>query len=393
MLFHIITILVLSLGATSAPVSTLFSPYSLFDLAFNATWSIYWDWNYQLGSWNENSCPGSAFLSPVLWDLAVAGGAALFTGNPYFAPLITGQLNMFKNAQTGGYSATMSDNTGMYTDDNSQALWVFLDAYELSGNKNDLTAAEGIMAMIQTQWVSNGGGVRWDYDGDYLASISQTESALAAVRLYKLTNNNAYLQFSKDCINWVFENLQDPSDHLFFDGKSVSTGQVNNGKLSYTVGTAISTLSYLYSIENDEKWLTLAIQLIQASAQGSGALYSSVGYWNNPLKYLYLLFTGLADFNNFVESPSVTQLQQNITTEVLRNAKYIAEYYQDGNSGFYYDDFTQAPDSVVSKFKSAFPNANTGSNNPPKACSNGKTYSSLLTNSAAARVFYQTWRV
>lgn len=401
---YFLTFVILTLGATTAaPISltysysntksssSYFSAYSAFDLLFNSTWSIFW--NYQQGSWSDSGC---SYSSPVLWDLAVAGGAALFTNNPYYVDYITTQLSKYRNAETGGYSSTTAANTDIYTDDNAQVVWVLLDAYKLSGNEDYLNDAIGIMEFIKGQWNSEG-GIRWSYNGQYLASISQTEGALASVRLYEATGDEQWLTFSKQVINWAIDNLQDPSDHLFYDGLQINTGNINKGKLSYTVGTAISTFAYLYSIEKDENWLEQAKLLIQASASGSGALYDSNGYWNNQLKYLYLLFQGLADFYNLVGVNSVEgwQLQQSIALEVSKQAQYVFDYYQDGTTGNYYDDISLAPPSVSSKYKEAFSKSSTSSStssSSPGTC-NGNYVPSLLTNAAAARIFYEAWRV
>ncbi|CAH2354768.1 hypothetical protein CLIB1423_18S03246 [[Candida] railenensis] len=400
---YFLSFVILILGATTAaPISltysysstksssSYFNAYSAFDSSFNSTWSIFW--NYQEGSWSDSGC---SYTSPVLWDSAVAGGAALFTNNPYYVGYITTQLSKYKNSATGGYSSTTAANTDIYTDDNAQTVWVFLDAYKLSGNDDYLNAAIGIMEFIQGQWYSEG-GIRWSYNGEYLASISQTEGALAAVRLYEATGDEQWLSFSKQVINWAIDNLQDPSDHLFYDGLQINTGSINKGKLSYTVGTAISTFSYLYNIEKDENWLEQAELLIQASASGSGALYGSNGYWNNQLKYSYLLFQGLADFYNLVgiNSAKGWQLSQNISSEINRQAQYVFDYYQDGTTGNYYDDISSAPPSVSSKYKEAFTtsSSSSSSSSSPGTC-NGNYVPSLLTNSAAARIFYEAWRV
>lgn len=387
---------VLFLGANAAPIS-LSNPYGAFNKAFNATCSVYW--NYGQQSWSEKGCPGAAYASPVLWNLAVAGGMALNTANPYYAPIILQQLSKYRNAATGGYLSTTNGDEDMYTDDNAQVVWVYIDAYKLSGDPSYLELAENIMSWIKSQWNSNGGGVRWNYNGDYLASISQTESALAAVKLYEVTHDDTYLKFSKQCINWCFDNLQDPSDHLFYDGKTISTGNINKGKLAYTVGTAISTLSHLYTIDHDSQWLDRATELVRASASGSGALYNSKGQWNNPLKYLYLLFAGLADFTTKVTPNSLEgwKLKQSIASEVSQQANLIFQYYQDSNTAFYYDDMSDAPASVVAKYNlglsvKASLSSSSLSSEDPSTCPDGQNVSTLLTNAAAARCFYEAWR-
>ena len=221
-----------------------------------------------------------------------------------------------------------------------------------------------------------------------MASIATLEAAVASVLYDTETGDQEYLSFSKDCLNWAFDNLYDSLDNLFYDGLTISSGNINKGKLSYTVGTALSTLSHLYKIEGDLQWLTKAETLIKASATGSGALYNLAGYWNNPLKYLYLLFQGCADFATYIGSAS--SLTSALVTEVNKQGNYVYNYLQDGTSGFYYDNMLTAPTNVYQKYLATF---GLSAANLPEYCSSGAVKRSLLTNAAASIVFYNQWRV
>ncbi|CAK7891199.1 hypothetical protein CAAN1_01S04038 [[Candida] anglica] len=388
-LIHAIYLSYFLAAVLGAPIGQGFNPYSAFDDAFNATWSTFWNWGQQ--GWTGSSCPGDAFAPPALWDSAVAGGAAVATKNPWLAQQVTTQLLRYKNAETGGYSATTAGDKDMYTDDNAQVIWVYIDAYGYTGNSDYLQEAQNILSFIKSQWVSNGGGVKWSYTGDYIASISNAEAALAALKIYEYSHDDSDLEFAKTSINWLADNLEDPSDHLFYDGKTISSGAVNKGKLSYTVGVAISAYAYLYKFENDSKWLQKANVLVNASAKGTGVLYAANGYWNNQLKYLNLLFSGLADFAN-ISPNSIDQwkTQQSVVQEINRQAKFIYSYYQDGTSGTYFDDISTAPQNVYAKYAASF--STSESSSPASSCSNGATKLSLLTQGSAARIFYDVWR-
>ena len=125
------------------------------------------------------------------------------------------------------------------------------------------------MELIQGQWSNEVGGVRWKVDGDYIASISTLEAALSAVKLYEQNKDDSLLSFAKKCLSWLDDNLLDKLDGFYYDGLNVNNKtNIDKGKLTYTVGVAISTYSYLYKYTNDEQYVSIA------TAKANGTLTS-----------------------------------------------------------------------------------------------------------------------
>ncbi|CAI5758979.1 unnamed protein product [Candida verbasci] len=270
------------------------------DLSFDAqheytnTIDIIWDsfWNHQQQAISaHSSCSNGSFSSAVIWDLAVAAKPIIDSGNVARTNLIMNNLYNYQNII--GWFAATPDSSQIYTDDNAQVLWAYLDAYELTHNTRYLTTAIQIMTLLQTQW-SQRGGILWQVDASYIASISTTEAALSAVRLYEYTHDSNLLTFATNCIDWMNANLRDPSDGFYYDGIGSANGSTpNKGKLTYTVGTVISTYTYLAKYNMLPNALSSAITLATNSLTSNTFLTN--GFWNNQVQYIHLLFAGFGD--------------------------------------------------------------------------------------------------
>ncbi|KAK6454592.1 Six-hairpin glycosidase-like protein [Scheffersomyces xylosifermentans] len=400
-LLQILSFLILASFSVAAPLLkkdlASYDPNSAFQSALNATWSTFWNYQYNSFSANDPTCQGAEFTSPVVWDIAVAGRALTDSGDQ--AKINAAVQNLLQYRRTDGwFSASTAKDGDVYVDDNSQVLWVFVDAFKVTGNQDYLDVAQRLMVLIRSQWNSQSGGVQWKLDGDYIASISTSEAALAAVRLYEVSPDPDLVYFAQDCLNWLYSNLQDPADYLFYDGLTASTGVVNKGKLTYTVGTALSTLAYLNKFTGSNSFIVSAVALGYAAAGGKGAFYGSNGYWNNQLQYVHLLFAGIADLVNIGVAANSQQSAAfgNFASEAKRNGAYIYTYLQLGNSGNYLSSVTSGPQSMFSKYATAF--QGTGSYSPDSTyfCGgnvSGAVSRSFMDDSSAAQVFYEITRL
>lgn len=283
-----------SLRFKRTSLSSTFDPHDAFETAVNSTWSTFWNNTNQGFSQSDPSCLESqTFQYSVVWDVAVAGLAIVESRDISKTNDVATSLYKYQNSH--GWFAATPGNTHSYVDDNCQVLWVFLQAYELTHNEKYLTTANKLMELIQGQWSNEVGGVRWKVDGDYIASISTLEAALSAVKLYEQNKDDSLLSFAKKCLSWLDDNLLDKLDGFYYDGLNVNNKtNIDKGKLTYTVGVAISTYSYLYKYTNDEQYVSIA------TAKANGTLTSKTflnhnGYWNNGLRYVHLLFDGFSD--------------------------------------------------------------------------------------------------
>ncbi|CAH6719286.1 hypothetical protein CLIB1444_02S05050 [[Candida] jaroonii] len=341
-----------------------------FDSLVESIWSDFW--YDDKSSWSSNNKCVDKFNYPVVWDQAVAGRAITEHLDQDKIRSVVNNLKDYLNSD-GWFSSSTAKDNDVYIDDNAQVLWVLVDAYQFIGDVECLNIATKLMSNIKGQQIQ-GGGVRWNLNGDYVASISTSEAALAAVRLYQVNNDQSLIDFATSQMDWLFDNLQDPSDGLIYDGKVLSTGNIDKGKLVYSVGTMVSTLSYLSSLTGDSKYYYKALDLLNSALNPKGAFYNSDGTWNNPLKYSHLLFMGISDLITVYTASNKVQSSQyqKFISEMEFQANHIFENLQiDTNN--YVDNTKVFKDSG-------------------NYC-NGKPVTGLMDNVSAAQIYYAMSRV
>jgi uncharacterized protein YyaL (SSP411 family) len=90
--------------------------------------------------------------------------------------------------------------------------------------------------------------------------------------MYALTGERKYLEDGQRIMAWLKANLQDPADHLFWDNKRVSSGQISRTKFTYNTGMPIQAWVLLYRATGDPAYLKEA----QATAG------SALQHWFDP---------------------------------------------------------------------------------------------------------------
>ncbi|KGR11837.1 hypothetical protein MG5_02385 [Candida albicans P57072] len=378
----------------SLPSSSSFDPHDAFEAAINSTWSIFWNDTNQGFSQSDPSCPNSQTSTPfqysVVWSVAVAGMAIVQSRDISKTNQIITSLYKYQNSQ-GWFSATPRGGES-FVDDNCQVLWVFIEAYELTNNTKYLTTANKLMELIQGQWSNEVGGVRWKVDGDYIASISTVEAALCAVKLYEQNKDDSLLSFAKKCLSWLDDNLLDKSDGFYYDGLNVNNkNKIDKGKLTYTVGVAISTYSYLYKYTNDEQYISNAITKANGTIKSTTFMRSN-GYWNNDLKYLHLLFVGIVDLIIIMGDE-----KSDFSNDIMKQGEFIYKYDQLSEIGNYLD-FTGVKQLYDQYVKQSGDNSSinyqfNGDDYCDGSNDSGQIKRSLMENASAAQIFYQLNRL
>ena len=193
-------------SSTSVP-----TPGSSYYNTMFKVWQRFWG----DGKWNDNdSNCNDGYTLPVLWTMAVLGEAIVKTGDVSGVEVTLDRIMQYYDSATKAFLASPNDGVEVYSDDNAQLAWVFIDAFKMTGQQKYLDHAKDIVLYIQTQQGPNG-GIIWKKDKNYIASISTVEAALAAVRLYDITRDNSLLEFATDCMDFMFKNLQDPRTSYF----------------------------------------------------------------------------------------------------------------------------------------------------------------------------------
>lgn len=354
-------------------------------------------WVLDNNQWNDNDaiCDDVQYSEPVVWNQAVVGKAITNTGDIGRIAKVANAIAQYKNDQLGAYSATTAGNEDIYTDDNAQLAWVFTEAFKKTGNISYLESAEEIVLFLMTQWNSEGkGGVIWQYNADYIASISTVEAALASIRLYEITLDSKLLNFTEECMDFMFQYFQD-TDGLFFDGLNKNDyNDVNKGKLSYTVGCALSTLAYLDSYSDHEDWKSKALSLAEAAMDQSGAFYNGNKIWNNDLKYIHLLYVGFVDLLTLTDWESE---YDDFKNELFRQCSLMIEFLQDPDDLYmYFNLATESTKKVFDRYENTYKEGITFKENNATYCQNDPSKpakKSLIDNGSAAQVLYEISRL
>lgn len=293
----------------------------VFEEANANLWKFFWNsdsltWGAQCGAANE----------PVVWDVAVAGRAIIFGDDTSKTNKVVEAFANYKSTSSDGYSASTAKDGDIYTDDCAQIMWAFTDAYLSSWDK-----AKDLFGFLEL-WEHDDGGVLWSVNGNYIASILTLEAALGAVRLHEVSPLPKYTRFAKKLMDWSFDTLLDPTDKFFYDGIDTS-GNVNTGKLTYTVGVAILTCVHL-SLSNDTSrdWQAVAVELAMRfmNAGHLNTQFYTNGYINDQLRYLHLLFQGFGDLLKKTTPRSSYQKQayDAVRHDLVRQARHVYDQYQ-----------------------------------------------------------------
>lgn len=118
---------------------------------------------------------------------------------------------------------------------------------------------------IKTGWNDHqGGGLAWRKNQlDYKNTPANAPAAILAFRLYQRFNREEDLQWGKQILNWLMENLVDPDTSFVWDGiNRQGDNKIDyDWKYTYNQGVVIGALVELYKIKKKEELLNRAIQI------------------------------------------------------------------------------------------------------------------------------------
>ncbi len=160
-------------------------------------------------------------------------------------------------------NAPLSDR---FYDDN---VWLgidFADLYLNSKDKKFLDKSEEIWRFVESGMDDKlGGGIYWcEQKKESKNTCSNAPAVVYLLKLYEATKKKDYLDKAVKLYQWTKENLEDTTDHLYFDNISLS-GKVNKTKFPYNSGQMLQSAALFYKITKDQKYLQDA-QEIAASA-------------------------------------------------------------------------------------------------------------------------------
>jgi predicted alpha-1,6-mannanase (GH76 family) len=173
--------------------------------------------------------------------------------------------------------AKNTDFTNEYIDDTGWWALVWLQAYDITGNRAYLSMAETTTRYMHDFWDSQcGGGVYWRDDRRYKASIANELFLAATAGLHnRIPGDTTYLGWATAEWNW-FRNSGLISSNLVRDGVNVPGCGYSNANYTYNQGVILQGLVELSKATGDTSLLTTATSIATAAVQRfnrNGVLY------------------------------------------------------------------------------------------------------------------------
>jgi predicted alpha-1,6-mannanase (GH76 family) len=146
-----------------------------------------------------------------------------------------------------------------------------------------------------------GGGIYWcEQKKESKNTCSNAPGSVLALKLYEATKDTAFLNWGVRIYNWTKTNLQDTTDYLYFDNKSLS-GKIGRQKYTYNSGQMLQAAALLYKLTGQKAYLDEAQQIAKSAinhftenyttAEGKQIrLFKNTGNWFNAI-----LFRGYAE--------------------------------------------------------------------------------------------------
>lgn len=299
-----------------------------------------------------------------VWSAAVAGQAVMDGARIYpqeMGPLVdptVKALYQYKNHELKGYSVSNNRDGDIYYDDDAQVQFALVNAYEVTGNKEYLDAARELTLYLLGGWnndpkATTKGGILWHRDKPYLSAISNSETALACLRVAKFIPNEKtfFVGWAAKIMDWVLDNLLDKDDYLVVDGvgKDQDLSQRNGMKWTYNTGTALNAAALLYELTSDnddqKKWAKVAHDLAAAAVDRNRSIFCrdynemERRYYRDPSYFVQLLFEGFADYLLVFGDSAPQEIVQAIKLETARHLSFFRKYLFDPSDGLYFQMF------------------------------------------------------
>ncbi len=175
-----------------------------------------------------------------------------------------------KKPPAPGYEAYPVQHGGdsRFYDDNQWIGIAFIDAYARTGTTAYLNRAEEIYRFMLTGYSTEaGGGLYWkEHDLTTKNTCSNGPGIVLALKLYKATKQQYYLDTALALYKWTNQYLQSPQG-IYFDHIKLPSLEIDKRFYTYNTGTMLESNILLYEITGDEKYLIIAKNLAAASLQ------------------------------------------------------------------------------------------------------------------------------
>ena len=156
------------------------------------------------------------------------------------------------------YSSYISSQplSDRFYDDN---VWLgidFTDSYRMTGKQAYLEKAKLIWKFILSGKDDVlGGGIYWcEQKKGSKNTCSNAPGSVLALKLFKATQDSAYLERGEQLYKWTQAQLQDSTDYLYFDNISLN-GRIGKAKFAYNSGQMMQSAALLYQLTKNPDYL------------------------------------------------------------------------------------------------------------------------------------------
>lgn len=191
-------------------------------------------------------------------------------------------------------SAGKSDR---FYDDNVWLALDFCESYMLTGKPEYLKKSIKTWQFVLSGWDGQlGGGIYWCEQKKHSKNTcSNAPASVLAFKLFEATKDSAYFNWGLRIYNWTKANLQDSTDYLYFDNKSLS-GKVERQKYTYNSGQMLQAAAMIYKLTGNKAYLIEAQHIAKSAINhfteefttGEGKkirLFKNTGNWFNAILF------------------------------------------------------------------------------------------------------------
>ncbi|SHF96166.1 Predicted alpha-1,6-mannanase, GH76 family [Fodinibius roseus] len=272
---------------------------------------------------------GSIWTQAIFWDIVM--DAYQRTENPDY-------LQMIHDIYEGGYK----EYDG-YNWENKKEWFIYDDimwwvialarAHTITGKEKYLDQSiTGFDRVWRDSYDPENGGMYWSFDHSGKNACINYPTVIAAMRLYHITGDEAYLDKAKKIYSWARENLFQETTGRVADHK-VGDDPPGYEDYTYNQGTAIGAAVMLYEETNDQSYLddaVLAADYTKEEMSNSNEILPAEGDWNEQgvLKAIFVRYMDML-IEDGGQDQYLPWLQKNANTAWRNRDKTRTLMYRD----------------------------------------------------------------
>jgi len=160
----------------------------------------------------------------------------------------------------------LAGKSDRYYDDNVWLALDFCESYILTHKSEYLRKSVKTWQFIISGWDDKlGGGIYWcEQKKQSKNTCSNAPASVLAFKLFEATRDSTYFNWGQRIYNWTKINLQDSTDYLYFDNKSL-TGRISRQKYSYNSGQMLQAAAMLYKLTGNKAYLDEAEHIAKSA--------------------------------------------------------------------------------------------------------------------------------